>query len=193
MKNEKNGMKENTYDHSRTLKMLVLISLGFGLLIEEAYADQFEDSKTSFNAYRERAIQFQRSAMSKYLTAEYNELTQWIGEAERLLREEEEDDFIRAVQLVRVQLRLVEISMEELSAREQIQNLATEASRAENKAKEEREKVVELERAMGGSLSGPKTATPSSPSPSMAPIPSSPIVTPAANPQVAPTSAGGTL
>ena len=126
----------------------------------QGYADDFLEAKTSFNAYRDRAFKLQNQPQNKYLVGEFTSLTQWTDRAERLLREEEEDDFVRVVHLIRVQLRLIEVSFTEIDAREQLLRLNDEMTRLEGKAKQEREAVVELERQMGGSLTATPQAAP---------------------------------
>jgi len=146
--------------------MILLVRTAlFGVLLVGqpliSHADKFLESKTSFNAYRERAFQLQNQPQNKYLVGEFTSLTQWMNNAERFLREEEEDDFIHTVQLIRVQLRLIERSIEEIEAREQLLRLNGEMNRLEGKAKQEREAIVELERMMGGSLTaGPQKNAP---------------------------------
>ena len=132
-----------------TAALFSLVLVGHPLT---SHADKFLESKTSFNAYRERAFQLQNQPQNRYLVGEFTSLTQWMNNAERFLREEEEDDFVRTVHLIRVQLRLIERSIQEIEAREQLLRLTDEMSRLEGKAKQEREGIVELERMMGGSL-----------------------------------------
>ena len=149
--------------------------------LSQAYADKLAEAQSSFSSYRSRVLQLQSAPESRYLTAEYSSLTQWVAEAERLLRENEEEEFIQAVQLVRVQLRFVEVALEELALREQLLSQSAEADRAEGKAKQEREAVVALERAMGGSLSAP--AAPSQVRPSGAMPPAAPVTAPPVPPR----------
>jgi hypothetical protein len=131
---------------------LSLLVLALFILVSTAYGEPFTDSQKRFSAYRERAFQLQSNVNTKYLTGELNTLNQWIKQAERFLRAKDEDQFMKTVKLVQVQLRLVDMSLEELDAREQILKLHEEAKRMETKAKNERESVVELEKMMGGSL-----------------------------------------
>jgi hypothetical protein len=138
-----------------------LLTLTSALLISEiSHADPYQDAQQRFSAYRERAFKLQSHVNTKYIVGELNTLNQWVSEAERHLRDEDEDEFVRAVKLIRVQLRLVDISLEELDAREQILRLTEEATRMEKKAKNEREAVVEIEKMMGGSLSSPPAQMP---------------------------------
>ena len=153
-----------------------LIGMSLSLLItltpNDVHADPMQDSQKRFSAYRERVFQLQSNENAKYIIGELNTLNQWISEAERYLRDEDEDEFIQTVRLVQAQLRLVDVSLEELNAREQILRLNEEANRLETKAKNEREAVVELEKLMGGSLhSAPRPAPPVQPPPAIQPPP----------------------
>jgi hypothetical protein len=150
--------------HHTKLSMTSLVCatlLGVVLIAQptRCHADAFLEAKTSFNAYRDRAFKLQNQPQNKYLVGDFTSLTQWMNNAERLLREEKDDDFVRVVHLIRVQLRLIEVSIIEIDARDQLLSLNDEMSRLEGKAKQEREAVVELERKMGGSL----TASPRRP------------------------------
>ena len=147
-----------TTDHRRNSRLyqLGLIIFASALFFNDpAFADPYQDAQQRFSAYRERAFKLQSHSNTKYIVGELNTLNQWVSEAERYLRDEDEDEFIRSVKLIRVQLRLVDVSLEELDAREQILKLTEEASRLEKKAKSEREAVVEIEKMMGGSLTSP--------------------------------------
>ena len=162
----------------------------------QGYADAFLEAKTSFNAYRDRAFKLQNQPQNKYLVGEFTSLTQWMNRAERLLREEEEDDFVRVVHLIRVQLRLIEVSFTEIDARDQLLRLNDEMTRLEGKAKQEREAVVELERQMGGSLTTTPRMTPTKSvrqtSPQQAPVAAPPSSPRPGSPQVQPqVPAGG--
>ena len=160
---------------------LSTLALSFALLTmsSQCFADAFSDAKVAFNGYRTRALSLQNQPQHRYLVGEFASLTQWMNNAERYLSEEEEDDFVRTVQLIRVQLRLIEVSIEEINAREQLLSLTEETTRLEGKAKQEREAIVDLERQMGGKLRSTPAAAPQGQPPAQVP----------ARPQVAPTPA----
>ena len=141
--------------HKILFQSSLVISFSLSLLCMSftvVYASPFTEAQKRFSAYRDRAFQLQSNENTKYLSGELSTLNQWISQAERHLREEEEDEFVRLVRLIQAQVRLVDISLEELDAREQLLKLHEEAKRTETKAKNEREAVVEVEKMMGGSL-----------------------------------------
>lgn len=159
-----------TLDHRpspRSCQLLLPILMSLILTPKIAEADPFKEAQQRFSAYQERVITLQSHANTKYIVGELNTLNQWVAEAKRYLTDEDEDEFVRAVQLIRVQLRLVDVSLEELDAREQVLRLTEEAIRLEKKAKSEREGVVEIEKMMGGSLN----SAPAQPSMIQAPPP----------------------
>ena len=141
--------------HKVLIQSSLVISFSLSLLCMSftlVYASPFTEAQKRFSAYRDRVFQLQSNENTKYLSGELSTLNQWISQAERHLREEEEDEFVRLVRLIQAQVRLVDISLEELDAREQLLKLHEEAKRTEAKAKNEREAVVEIEKMMGGSL-----------------------------------------
>ena len=137
---------------THSLMSLSLIVSCLALSFSSTHASPFTDAQKRFSAYRDRVFQLQSNENTKYLSGELSTLTQWISQAERHLREEDEDEFIKLVKLIQAQVRLVDISLEELDAREQLLKLHEEVKRTEAKAKSEREAVVEIEKMMGGSL-----------------------------------------
>ena len=178
----------------RTRVRLSAITLLVTLLLMsvQCFADAFSDAKVAFNGYRTRALALQNQPQHRYLVGEFASLTQWMNNAERYLSEEEEDDFIRTVQLVRVQLRLIEMSIEEINAREQLLSLTEETARLEGKAKQEREAIVELERQMGGKLRSTPPSAPQAPPaarPAVRPVAPTPAYP--SQPQTQPLNQGG--
>ena len=171
-----------------------LLSVVFFARPVPGYADAFLEAKTSFNAYRDRAFKLQNQPQNKYLVGEFTSLTQWMNTAERLLREEEDDDFVRVVHLIRVQLRLIEVSITEIEAREQLLSLNDEMMRLEGKAKQEREAVVEIERLMGRRLTASPQRAPQVPRPPVSATPKTNPLQPQrvqAQPQVQPQAPSG--
>ena len=133
----------------------LVVSLSASMLcmsLTSVHANPYTEAQKRFSAYRDRVFQLQSNENTKYLSGELSTLNQWISQAERHLREEDEDEFVRSVRLIQAQVRLVDTCLEELDAREQLLKLHEEAKRTETKAKNEREAVVEIEKLMGGSL-----------------------------------------
>lgn len=148
-----------------------LSALMLCLCLSSVHANPYKEAQKRFNAYRDRVFQLQSNENTKYLSGELSTLNQWISQAERHLREEDEDEFVKLVRLIQSQVRLVDISLEELDAREQLLKLHEEAKRTETKAKNEREAVVEIEKMMGGSLNKvPAQQRPSTTAPAQMPL-----------------------
>lgn len=171
--------------------LLSLACLSVNLTSPASYADDADEqrAKQRFSAYKQQAMRLQTSPQARYLVSELSDLNQWIGQAERELAEDEEERFMRFVDLIQVQLQLIDVSVEELIARERVEAVEREGSDLEAKAKQEREAIVELERRLGGVLTTPKKAPQAQPAraPTPAPAPAPlPAPSPAPSPAPAP-------
>ena len=83
------------HNQSPMISMVCAVLLGVAFIAQPklGYADKFLEAKTSFNAYRDRAFKLQNQPQNKYLVGEFTSLTQWMNQAEKLLSEEEEDQY----------------------------------------------------------------------------------------------------
>ena len=154
--------------------IFIILSAALSLTFGNARADDAEEmrAKQRFTSYKSQAQRLQAAPQARYLVQELSFLNQWIGQAERELAEDEEERFMRVVDLIQVQLQLIDVSIEELIARERITVVEQEAIDLEARAKREREAIVELERKLGGVLSAP--AQPAQMAPQPAPQPAYP-------------------
>ena len=142
--------------------------------------DDLPRFKERFNAYKARAAQLKMSPQARYLSGELSALDQWVAKAERELVEDEERSFKREVDRVQVQLQLIEVSVEELDAKEQVARVEQAAEEAEVAAKRDREAVVLLEQQLGGVAGGPPPGQAPAPAPVVAPPPA-PVAPPPSN------------
>lgn len=123
------------------------------MMTSQAYADdEFAQARELLRSYQQKARGFAELPQQKYLVPEFATLNEWFARAERLLREEEEDEFVRLVGLIKAQVRLIEVSVTEVDERYRLLQLHRDTVKLEEKAKRERESIVELERQMGGVL-----------------------------------------
>ncbi len=114
-------------------------------LFSQVFAEELSDTKRRFNAYQEKTREFQNMMQAKALLNELNMLSQWITQADRALADGEDDRFVHLVNQIQVQVRFVEVSLDNLNAQELLVQKRKEAEGLENKAKATREEVSRLE------------------------------------------------
>ena len=114
-------------------------------MISSAWADEIEEYKERLSNYKEQSSLLQQQKMARLFSKEFTQLNQNIIKADQLLKNDEEDDFKRQVDLVSLQLVFIEVSIHELEDKEKIQKIKDQAVALENKVKTIRQEINKLE------------------------------------------------
>jgi hypothetical protein len=129
------------------IKTLELSILGM-FMFSSLEAEELSETKSRFNAYQEKNREFQNMPQAQSLLNELNMLSQWMTQANRALADGEDDRFVHLVNQIQVQIRLIEVSVDNLNAQELVVQKRKEAEGLENKAKHTREEVSRLEESL---------------------------------------------
>jgi len=164
LKNSLSPLRAHSSSARRAITLLSLCAcLSLALLQPtSAHAEDldFTQAKVRFSSYKQQLTRLQTAPQARYLVGELSSLNQWVARAERELAEDEEDSFKSLVDLIQLQIQLIDVSIEELIARDRVDAVERGAADLEARAKTEREAIVNLERELGGQLSAPAQRRP---------------------------------
>ena len=113
-------------------------------LLSMANAQEINAVKQRFRSYQDKHRELQNMMEAKELIVELNTLNQLIGFADLAQQNEEDDRFIRLVNQIEVQIRFIDVSLDNVKAQELLKQKTKEAEGLEKKAKQTREEVAQL-------------------------------------------------
>ncbi len=117
-------------------------------LLSMANAQEINAVKQRFRSYQDKHRELQNMMEAKELIVELNTLNQLIGFADLAQQNEEDDRFIRLVNQIEVQIRFIDVSLDNVKAQELLKQKTKEAEGLEKKAKQTREEVAQLEESL---------------------------------------------